>query len=211
MASGHEIILVPGLWYGPTSMSFIAARLRRLGYSTRSFSYRSTKAVAEDCASNLAEFVRATPSGAPHLVGHSMGGLVILRMLAMSEAPQVGRVVLLGTPMQGSEAARKSLQLPGGTTLLGIAAATLCAGSQGVHGNHEVGMIAGSRAIGLGRMAGLMGKASDGTVALCETQSESLTGRITLPVSHTGMLFSSAVMQEIRRFLELGRFSYDSW
>jgi len=211
MASGHEIILVPGLWYGPSSMSFIAVRLRRLGYSTRSFSYRSTKAVAEDCASNLAEFVRATPSGAPHLVGHSMGGLVILRMLAMSEAPQVGRVVLLGTPMQGSEAARKSLQLPGGTALLGVAAATLSAGSHGVHGNHEVGMIAGSRAIGLGRMAGLMGKASDGTVALCETQSESLTGRITLPVSHTGMLFSSAVMQEIRRFLELGRFSHDSW
>jgi hypothetical protein len=113
--------------------------------------------------------------------------------------------------MQGSEAAHKTLQLPGGTALLGVAAATLCAGSHGVHGNHEVGMIAGSRAIGLGRMAGLMGKASDGTVALCETQSESLTGRITLPVSHTGMLFSSAVMQEIRRFLELGRFSYDSW
>lgn len=211
MASGHEIILVPGLWYGPASMSFIAARLRRLGYTTRSFSYRSTKAVAEDCASNLAEFVRAMPSGAPHLVGHSMGGLVILRMLTMNEAPQVGRVVLLGTPMQGSEAARKALQLPGSTALLGVAAATLSAGSHGVHGHHEVGMIAGSRAIGLGRMAGLMGKASDGTVALCETQSESLTGRITLPVSHSGMLFSSAVMQELRRFLELGRFSHDSW
>lgn len=70
-------------------------------------------------------------------------------------------------------------------------------------------MIAGSRAMGLGRMAGLTGKASDGTVALCETQSEILTARITLPVSHTGMLFSSRVAREIACFLEQGQFLPD--
>jgi pimeloyl-ACP methyl ester carboxylesterase len=189
-------------------MSFIGTRMRRPGYKIRFFSYRSTKATAEDCARSLAELVRGTPSGAPpHLVGHSLGGLLILRLLAMSHAPPIGRVVLLGTPMQGSEAARKTLQLPGGSALLGVAASTLCAGSHGFRGNYEVGMIAGSRALGLGRIAGLMGKASDGTVALEETHSECLTARITLPVSHTGMLFSSLVAEEIRCFIEQGRFS----
>jgi hypothetical protein len=136
-----------------------------------------------------------------------MGGLLILRMLALGDAPPAGRVVLLGTPIRGSEAARKTLQLPGGKALLGVAAATLCAGSHGFHGGHEVGMIAGSRAFGLGRMAGLKGKANDGTVALAETESASLTGRITLPLSHTGMLFSPLVAKEIQSFLELGHFS----
>jgi pimeloyl-ACP methyl ester carboxylesterase len=190
-------------------MSFIGARLRRPGYNIRFFSYRSTKATAEDCAGSLAELVREAPPGAPpHLVGHSLGGLLILRLLAMSHAPPIGRVVLLGTPMQGSEAARKALQLPGGAALLGVAASTLCAGSHGFRGNYEVGMIAGSRAFGLGRIAGLMGKASDGTVALEETHSECLTAHVTLPVSHTGMLFSSLVAQEIRCFIEQGRFSH---
>jgi pimeloyl-ACP methyl ester carboxylesterase len=208
MAVGHEIILVPGLWYGPRSMSFIGARLRHTGYNIRFFSYRSTRATAEDCAGSLAELVRGTPSGAPpHLVGHSLGGLLILRLLAMSPMPLIGRVVLLGTPLQGSEAARKTLQLPGGAALLGVAASALCTGSQGFRGACEVGMIAGSRAFGLGRIAGLMGKVSDGTVALEETQSECLNAHITLPVSHTGMLFSSLVAREIRCFVEQGRFS----
>jgi pimeloyl-ACP methyl ester carboxylesterase len=189
-------------------MSFIGARMRRSGYNIRFFSYRSTKVTAEDCARSLAELVRGAPPGAPpHLVGHSLGGLLILRLLAMSHAPPIGRVVLLGTPMQGSEAARKTLQLPAGAALLGVAATTLCAGSHGFCGNHQVGMIAGSRAFGLGRVAGFMGKASDGTVALEETYSECLTARITLPVSHTGMLFSSPVAREIRCFVEQGRFS----
>jgi len=210
MALGREIILVPGLWYGPKSMSFIGTRLRRSEYTIRFFSYRSTKATAEDCARSLAELVREAPPGAPpHLVGHSLGGLLILHLLAMSHAPPIGRVVMLGTPMQGSEAARKTLQLPGGAALLGVAASTLCAGSHGYRGNHEVGMIAGSRAFGLGRIAGLMGKASDGTVALEETYSECLTAHITLPVSHSGMLFSSLVAQEIACFLEQGQFLPD--
>ncbi len=208
MADGHEIILVPGLWYGPRSMSFIGMQLRRQGYRIRSFSYRSTKANADDCARSLAEFTRTTRSDAPHLVGHSLGGLLILRMLAMSEVPPVARVVLLGTPIQGSEAARRTLQLPGGRALLGVAAATLCAGSNGFRGSHEVGMIAGSRAFGLGRMTGLKGKTNDGTVTLAETESASLSGRIALPVSHTGMLFSSQVVRETCCFLEQGRFSF---
>jgi pimeloyl-ACP methyl ester carboxylesterase len=210
MAVGREIILVPGLWYGPRSMALIGARMRRPGYNIRFFSYRSTKATAEECADGLAELVRKTPPGAPpHMVGHSLGGLLILRLLAMSHALPIGRVVLLGTPMQGSEAARKTLQLPGGAALLGVAATTLCAGSHGFRGNYEVGMIAGSRAFGLGRIAGFMGKASDGTVALEETYSECLTARITLPVNHTGMLFSSLVAREIACFLEQGQFLPD--
>jgi pimeloyl-ACP methyl ester carboxylesterase len=207
MAGGHEIILVPGLWYGPKSMCYIARELRRLGYGIRYFSYRSTRASAADCARSLAELVRASPVAMPHLVGHSLGGLLILRMLAMSGAPPAGRVVLLGTPVQGSEAARKTLRLPGGSALLGVAAATLCAGAHDVARSHEVGMIAGSRPIGLGRMAGLKGKDNDGTVALTETESASLTGRIILPLSHTGMLFSARVAREIHAFLEHGRFS----
>jgi len=208
-AAGKEVILVPGLWYGPWSMSVIALRLRKLGYCVSYFAYRSTKVTPEDCAESLAELTRATPAGAPHLVGHSMGGLVILRMLAMSDAPPAGRVVLLGTPIQGSEAARRALQLPGGGALLGDAADILCEGSQGLDGSRAVGMIAGSRAVGLGRVAGLKGKASDGTVALSETESGGLTARIALPVSHTGMLFSSRVAREVACFLEQGQFSPD--
>jgi hypothetical protein len=58
-------------------------------------------------------------------------------------------------------------------------------------------------------MAGLTGKDSDGTVALAETESARLSDRITSPLSHTGMLFSSRVAREIACFLEQGQFLPD--
>jgi len=61
--------------------------------------------------------------------------------------------------------------------------------------------------VGLGRLVGTLGGASDGTILVEETQIEGAADRVVLRVSHTGMVFSAAVARQVGVFLGTGRFS----
>lgn len=207
MSNHPEVVLVHGLWYGSWAMLSLARRLRRAGHVTRYFRYRATGATVASNAGELAEFAGRSAASEVHYVGHSMGGLVILQMLCNEPAMRQGRVVLLGTPLQGSAVARQLMQYTGARALLGQAAESLshgiCSGIEGC----EIGMIAGTRAFGLGRLLGQTANASDGTVALAEADAPYLSARIALPVSHTGLLYSAEVAREVCNFLDSGCFS----
>ena len=200
------VVLVHGLWFGPWSLGLLARRLRRAGFEPRRFRYRSTRADLAEHARALRQFV-GSPAGRPlHFVAHSLGGLVTLRMLAEAADLPTGRVVLLGSPLGGSVAARKSAGLPGAARLLGAARPALQNGFARLMADRDIGMIAGSRSIGLGLFLGGLGEPGDGTVAVAETRSDGLREHRLLPVTHTGMLFSRQVAREVVHFLRAGRF-----
>ena len=67
----------------------------------------------------LQHFVATTDATEIHLVGHSLGGLVILDMLRQMPDPRLRRVVLLGTPCLDSHCARRLAGLAGMPALLG--------------------------------------------------------------------------------------------
>jgi len=82
---------------------------------SRQFSYPSVSAGVAANAAALARFLSDIPTHTAHridtlhLVGHSLGGLVILKMFADASAcPTLppGRIVLMGSPVQGSRAAQ---------------------------------------------------------------------------------------------------------
>jgi pimeloyl-ACP methyl ester carboxylesterase len=202
-----EVILVHGLWYGPWVMGFLGRHLQHAGFTVRQFAYRATASPVAEHASQLALFAERTRATKVHFVGHSLGGLVIVHMLAHGQGRATGRAVLLGTPLQGSRVARKVVRLPGGGLLLGQAADDLGRGQPVQADGHEIGMIAGCKALGLGRLLGQPDKASDGTIELDETNAPGLSGRVILPVSHTGMLYSSEVASQVANFLRDGRFA----
>lgn len=206
MATNSEVILVHGLWYGNWAMASLARRLRRVGYTCRLFSYRSTATGLGNQAAELGQFVQHSPATRVNFVGHSLGGLVILRMLSGGFARPPGRVVLLGTPLQGSKVVRKALRLPGGAAFFGLAAVSLGRGLPDLVEGGEIGMIAGARALGLGRLLGQSAQSGDGTVALAEANARYLSDRIVLPVSHTGLLYSAEVARAVCNFLESGHF-----
>jgi pimeloyl-ACP methyl ester carboxylesterase len=201
-----EVILVHGLWYGAWAMAPLADRLRRAGYVVRLFSYRPTRSAVAFHARQLAGFIQASHSSTLHFVGHSLGGLVIRQLMADSPSLPPGRAVLLGTPLQGSRTARRVVQLPGGRALLGAVADDLCRGNISAIGGREVGMIAGCKAVGLGRILGKPRLPSDGTVDLRETGGPGLSARVVLPLSHTGMLFSGEAARQVVHFLQTGQF-----
>ena len=216
MNAAPQVVLVHGLWFGPWSLAPLAQRLRRAGFEPRRFRYRTTAAALDQHARDLRAFVGPAPLTPLHFVAHSLGGLVTLRMLAAHPDLPPGRVVLLGSPLRGSLAARKARRVPGGRRLLGAARPTLESGIAGPapsrefdrESGREIGMIAGSRGIGLGLLLGGVGGAGDGTVAVAETRADGLADHRVLPVTHTGMLFSRAVARQACEFLQTGRFDH---
>jgi pimeloyl-ACP methyl ester carboxylesterase len=206
MAKKPEVILVHGLWVGSWAMARLARKLRTGGFDVRHFSYSTTAGDLRAHAAELREFARASQSDQLHFASHSLGGLVTLGMLNADQGIPPGRVVLMGSPLDGSIAARRSRKVPGADKLLGEIRSTLEQGYEHLPGGRETGMIAGSRAFGLGMLVGGAGKPGDGTVAVRETLAEGLKDHLVLPVTHTGLLYSAEVARQVAWFLKFGSF-----
>lgn len=207
------VVLVHGLWFGAWSMRLLDRRLRKAGFTTRRFSYRTIRAGLDGHAAELMEFTDGLgpSSGAGpqpvHFVAHSLGGLVTLRMLTDRPAGRACRAVLLGSPLNGSVVARRASRIPGFARFLGDARPELERGFSRFPPDAEVGMIAGGRGLGLGLLVGGTQGAGDGTVAVSETASADLRDHLVVQVTHTGMLFSAKVARQVSCFLRTGSFS----
>lgn len=203
----RDLILIHGLWFPGRFLRVMAKGLEEAGFRVQLFEYASTRAPLERHARRLAEHLRATQSEGAHLLGHSLGGLLILQALNLADWTAPGRVVLLGSPLQGSSVARRAARWPLVPALLGRARQSLSAGFAQLPYQRECGMIAGSKAMGLGRITGTLDGPNDGTVLVAETRHPQLTDHQVLPVTHTGMLYSATVRHQASEFLLNGRFS----
>jgi pimeloyl-ACP methyl ester carboxylesterase len=203
----EEIILVHGLWFGAAFMAPMARRLQRqTGLPVRRINYRSTRGELGEHAGRLYDFAQQSDATTKHLVGHSLGGLVILKMLSRHRDFTGGRVVFLGSPIHGSTVARKVRKIPGASALLGKIQRDLEKGFDGFAARRECGMIAGTRPVGLGLFVGGLGGPGDGTVALAETEAGWLRDRYELPLTHTGLIYSRKAAEKTAEFIETGGF-----
>jgi pimeloyl-ACP methyl ester carboxylesterase len=207
------IVYVHGLWQRGAESIWLRRRLSQdLGAEARAFSYPSVAADATTNARALATYLTAIRADTLHLVGHSLGGLVILKLFAEDADVQArlppGRVVLLGSPLRGSRTAEKLARLPFGRKIMGLGVGEELLTSRGRrwNGARDLGVIAGDLGFGLGRLVGTLGGPSDGTIMVEETELDGATDRLVLRVSHTGMLFSAAVARAAGAFLRSGRF-----
>lgn len=95
------VILIHGLWMPVFVLLPLQRRLRPRGLVVHRFAYPSWRAGFEENLRALARRVQAMPATHVHLVGHSLGGLLALSLLARrsdaSAGPRLGRVVLLGS------------------------------------------------------------------------------------------------------------------
>ncbi|HET9663598.1 MAG TPA: alpha/beta hydrolase [Burkholderiales bacterium] len=208
MAEPETVILVHGLWVHGLVMSLMRRRIARCGYRSECYSYPSMRRTLSENAESLARYCRGIAAARLHFVGHSMGGLVVLRMMESPREFNTGRVVLAGTPYRGSYAARRLMRLPGGRTLLGSCLPEWLGRDRPRPPTHrEIGVIAGRVGIGLGRIvAPEMTWPNDGVVAVSETEVPQASDHIVLDVNHTGMLLSRRVAEQACAFLRSGAF-----
>lgn len=202
------VILVHGLWLHGAALMLLRHRLARRGFSVRTFSYPSVRRSLDANSRALSRCVAETAGDSVALVGHSLGGLVVLNMLAQTPDPRIRRVVLMGSPCAGSHCASFLLRTPGLARLLGrsIGDALLRGPHWEVPAGAEIGVLAGCRSFGLGRIVPGLARPNDGVVALEETRLPASRDAIVLPVSHSGMLFSRSCARQVAHFLDKGCF-----
>lgn len=203
----ETVILVHGLWMHGMALSLHARWLRAAGFAAHCFSYASVRAGLAETAARLGDFVAARGGPTVHLVGHSLGGLVVLELLARRCPDGLRRAVLMGSPVRGSHCARRLLRHGWTGAMIGRGLAQWQPEElPALPAQVEIGVIAGTRSIGMARIIPGLEQPNDGAVALAETHLPEARDSIALPVAHSQMLVSGACSRQVIAFLRSGRF-----
>lgn len=203
----ETVVLVHGLWMPSWVMALLALRLRRCGFHTAVFSYPSVRNSLSQNALQLSRFVERIAAPRIHFVGHSLGGLLVLQMLAHYPEPRTCRVVLVGSPYRGNVVASKLARRALGRWLIGRSVAQwLDQKAPTCTDRYAVGVIAGCGRLGMGTLIGGVPRPNDGVVAVEETRVPDASDHIVLKVNHTSMLLSARLARQTCAFLQNGHF-----
>lgn len=209
MAAHQEhVVLVHGLYMHGTGTKVLAHWLRQAGFSTSEFSYQTVRSDLDTNAQKLYDHMQKQRSHTVHAVGHSLGGVLIQHMYDTHPYSKPGRVVALGSPFLGSQVASFLKQHPVASKMLGKSMEHLLdSDDRKWTAHHDLGIIAGTLSVGLGKVfSKVLQGPNDGTVAVSETKLPGHKEHITVPVSHTALIFSSRTSHKIVSFLKNGSF-----
>lgn len=207
----EKILLLHGLWLHPWAMRWLQQQLTSAGYTVIAPVYHSISSNSSHNVSLVYQAVQrsALPTERLHIIAHSLGGIVALQMLSSHVELPPGRLVTLGTPAKGSLIAHRLAKHRLFRPLMGhsFEAGLDGQGLPETLAQHEWGALAGNKPIGVGRILGGIAEVNDGVVAVSETYHSAQTAHRVLSVSHSGMLFSTRVVQECLHFIRTGQFS----
>ena len=207
------VIFVHGLFLNGAEFTLLRRRLvARHGFDTHRFSYPTVRGSIAATLAQLTRFAAGIDADRIHYVGHSLGGVVLCRYFERERCERIGRVVLLGSPVVESSSARAIARHQWLRRVLGpLVAEELLEPCDPRTWNceRELGVIAGTTPMGLGRIFAHFNEECDGTVGLSETKLPGHSAHLALPVSHMGMLANAGVARQVGEFLAHGRFSLD--
>lgn len=214
LMSKDYVVLLHGLGRTRLSMLIPQQRLKSAGFEVINIQYSSRSNPIEQLAEAVhSELCRRIedPQRRAHFLTHSLGGLVVRALLARYEFDvNLGNVVMLAPPNQGSQLANRfgDSQLFRATT--GLAGQQLRAGSGGVISklgpvDYIVGVISGNKAIS--PLSRLLSGDSDGKVTLEETRLEGMADFLTVPRGHTFIMNDPRVIDQAIHFFRNGKFA----
>jgi len=196
----QAVVLVHGLWMSRWTFGFIARHLQSQGYKVYRFGYKTTGKPMAFNISKLQAFVNSRTEDTVHLVVHSMGGILSMRTLPVIKKD--GKLIMLGSPINGSQAAKAMGKKKWTSWMLNHATEPLENGVVDPQVFRESWMIAGtSNSIGIARIVTKLPKPNDGTVAMVETQADWINHHSTENTNHFRMLFHKKINKSITRFL----------
>lgn len=206
------VVLLHGLARGTGSMTLMGWSLRRAGYLVVNEGYPSTRAPLEDLAAHVTPAVASCGDQPVHFVTHSMGGILLRHWLTTHRPRQMGRVVMLAPPNQGSELVDAWGDLAVFGAMNGPAGRQLGTGPDSVPralpalpAGLEVGIIAG-RLTTNPVSAQILPGADDGKVSVAATHLAGEQDHIVVAATHTMIMNSPEVIAQVKAFLSGGRF-----
>ena len=212
----RNVICTHGIYSHSIGMMLIKRRLEReYGMRVLRFNYKSVRGTLDENATALAEFIHKQGLESTHIIGHSLGGVIALRMLANDPDAVPGRLVCLGSPLCGSRAAefmnarQWAEPMVGHTLRAGVLHEAANEWGSHVCETRDIGIIAGTVPIGIGVLYANFEEPNDGTIAVSETRLEGAKDHLVLDVSHKGLLLSKDVVDQTAAFLKRGEFLRD--
>jgi pimeloyl-ACP methyl ester carboxylesterase len=205
----ETLVYVHGLWSSRADSLLFRRRLSRaFHFDVRVFRYPASSCSMAAIVDRLGDFVARLSPRALHLVGHSLGGLVIYRFLERHPDQPPGRVVFLGTPSVCCGAAVGLARFSWGAAILGkcVAEEFLVKRSRRWTHARPLGIIAGTQPFGVGHFVARLEGDNDGTIGVSETRLPGATEHITVHASHMGMLLSAQAARYTGTFLREGHF-----
>jgi hypothetical protein len=210
------VVLLHGLARTADSMKILAKRLASEGYHVVNVDYPSRKYPVERLAEiavgrGIDECLRKSATKI-NFVTHSLGGILVRVFLKSNIRNDIGRVVMLGPPNQGSAVVDNLKNVPGFALLNGPAGMQLGTGKLDIAGtlgpvNFDLGIIAGTRSINL-ILSRFLGGKNDGKVSVESAKVEGMGDFLTLPTAHPFMMKNSAVIEQTVYFLQHGKFKH---
>lgn len=204
------VVFVHGAIVRGWEMALLRRRLRQLGYRVRQFRYRSMMKGLDDNARRLSDFLRQTEGDVLHVIGHSMGGVLIRQVFEQYPDPRPGRLIAIGSPLLDCWVGRRFYRMHRriGRWMIGRTVADhISRLSDPVwHGARDFGVLAGTYRFGIGAIFHSLPRPSDGVVLLNETRLQGVRDHSTIRLNHFGMLFSKRCCAQIARFLATGEF-----
>jgi len=211
------VVLLHGIGLRSFVMKRLESALTDDGYRVVNLSYPSREMPFEQIAGEyLPALLRKNDvARAPrlHFVTHSMGSLVVRKLIQDARPANLGRVVMIGPPNQGSAAADQAKDnlilrefLGGNLVRLGTGADAIARtlGSA----DFEVGIIAGEMTV-TSLFTDVLGDKNDGAVSVESTKLAGMRDFIVVPHSHTIMLWRILVIDQTRTFLREGKFKHE--
>jgi hypothetical protein len=213
--AGACVILLHGMARSADSMNKMQRSLENSGYFVANIEYPSRHHEIEVLApmameDGLNECREKADFNAVHFVTHSLGGILVRYYLASNDIHNLGRVVMLGPPNQGSHAADAMQGVPGFDWLNGPAGSQLGKGPESIPlqlgaADFDLGVIAGDRTIDPITSA-VLENPDDGRVSVEDTKLEGMLDFRQVGVSHAFLMKSNEVIALVTSFLDHGSF-----
>jgi len=206
------VVLLHGLARSPQSMTKIERALEKRGYEVLNMGYPSrkfsieklTEIIRDEIVKNLEDVERI------HFVTHSMGGIIVRYMQQQFPIDNIGKVVMLSPPNQGSEVVDKLGRLklfkwingPAGSQL-GTTEGSLLLGLDAV--DFELGVITGDRSINWILSCMIPGK-DDGKVSIENAKVDGMKDFKVVHATHPFIMKNIQVIDDICAFFRSGSF-----
>ncbi|MFQ6006444.1 MAG: esterase/lipase family protein [Woeseia sp.] len=207
------VVLMHGLNRSYRAMSKMAKGLQEAGFSTANVDYPSQLGPIEELAPIVVneglEKCRATNPEQVHFVTHSIAGILLRYAHNESRIPDLGRVVMLAPPNQGSELVDKTKHWPGAELISGKAGLQLGTDEQSIPAqlgpvDFELGVVAGTGTMSF--FSAMLPNPDDGKVSVAETEVEGMDDFLVVKKSHHYIMTSDKVIENTEAFLRTGKF-----
>jgi pimeloyl-ACP methyl ester carboxylesterase len=218
MPTQDGVVLLHGISRTARSFGKMESAIECAGYATLNLDYASRRKALEALADDIHPGIEAFAgrlSGQLHLVCHSMGGLVTRVYLARYRPPNLGRVVMLGTPNGGSEITDRLKNIvfyralfgPAGQQLGTLRDAATTALLPPI--DYPVGIIAGNHSI-YPVASAFLPRPHDGRVSVANTKLDGMTDHVVLRKSHPWLVRNDEAIMQTIAFLRQGKFNANS-